>query len=208
MKTKDHHHPDTANIEAYVKEQTSSDNLKHLFAHIQELKHHISKQSINSKSLKEQINKLKKENQSLQKINDFLINNVTEFINFTAYKHPPHFVAENLDITSKQIGKIVKDLKLDEISGVCFRVPRVKKKLVRKHETTLLFSVYGIKLMDLILQYCLDHPESYPVGHKYATIRKENREETEYILSIPGMKESIKEGLDTPLDECVTELNW
>ncbi|MDH5680700.1 MAG: hypothetical protein OEZ36_03870, partial [Spirochaetota bacterium] len=126
-------------IEAYVREQTSSDNVKHLFAAIKERDEHITQQTKKSKVQKEEINKLKLENQSLQNINDFLVNNVTEFINFTAYKHPPHFAAEKLDITSRQIGKIVKDLKLDEISGVCFRVARVKKKLVRKHETTLLF---------------------------------------------------------------------
>lgn len=31
--------------------------------------------------------------------------------------------------------------------------------------------------------------------------------ETAYLCSIPGMAESIKEGLETPLDECV-ELDW
>ena len=32
--------------------------------------------------------------------------------------------------------------------------------------------------------------------------------ETLYLLSIPGMRESIREGLDTPADECETELKW
>ncbi len=33
-------------------------------------------------------------------------------------------------------------------------------------------------------------------------------EETLYLLSIPGMRESIKKGLKTPLDDCLEELNW
>ena len=33
-------------------------------------------------------------------------------------------------------------------------------------------------------------------------------QETLYLLSIPNMRESIKEGLDTALDECDDELKW
>lgn len=33
-------------------------------------------------------------------------------------------------------------------------------------------------------------------------------EETIYLLGIPGMRESIVEGLNTPLDECVDEVEW
>ncbi len=33
-------------------------------------------------------------------------------------------------------------------------------------------------------------------------------EETLYLLSIPGMRESIREGLETPIDECAEELQW
>ena len=33
-------------------------------------------------------------------------------------------------------------------------------------------------------------------------------EETIYLLSIPNMRESIKEGLETSVDECDTELDW
>ncbi|MGO1500787.1 MAG: type II toxin-antitoxin system prevent-host-death family antitoxin, partial [Marinobacter sp.] len=27
-------------------------------------------------------------------------------------------------------------------------------------------------------------------------------------LSVPGMRESIREGMDTPVDECDEELDW
>lgn len=33
-------------------------------------------------------------------------------------------------------------------------------------------------------------------------------QETLYLISIPGMKESIIEGMKTPLEECVQELDW
>ncbi|WP_026734669.1 type II toxin-antitoxin system Phd/YefM family antitoxin [Fischerella sp. PCC 9605] len=33
-------------------------------------------------------------------------------------------------------------------------------------------------------------------------------QETLYLLSIPGMRESIKTGLATPIEECDEELNW
>lgn len=33
-------------------------------------------------------------------------------------------------------------------------------------------------------------------------------QETLYLLSIPGMRESIKQGLETPVDECAKDLEW
>jgi prevent-host-death family protein len=33
-------------------------------------------------------------------------------------------------------------------------------------------------------------------------------QETLYLLSIPGMHESIREGMSEPLDESATELGW
>ncbi len=33
-------------------------------------------------------------------------------------------------------------------------------------------------------------------------------QETLYLLSIPGMRESIREGLATPVEQCSPELDW
>ena len=33
-------------------------------------------------------------------------------------------------------------------------------------------------------------------------------QETLYLLSIPGMRESIREGLNTPVEECSDRLDW
>lgn len=33
-------------------------------------------------------------------------------------------------------------------------------------------------------------------------------EETLYLLSVPGMRESIQQGRQTPAEQCATELSW
>ncbi len=33
-------------------------------------------------------------------------------------------------------------------------------------------------------------------------------QETLYLLSIPGMRESIRAGLATPMEECEKDLEW
>jgi len=33
-------------------------------------------------------------------------------------------------------------------------------------------------------------------------------QETIFLLSIPGMRESIREGLETPVEECAEDLEW
>jgi len=33
-------------------------------------------------------------------------------------------------------------------------------------------------------------------------------QETLYLLSVPGMRESIREGMEAPVDECDQELDW
>lgn len=33
-------------------------------------------------------------------------------------------------------------------------------------------------------------------------------QESLYLLSVPGMRESIREGMDTPVNECDEELEW
>lgn len=33
-------------------------------------------------------------------------------------------------------------------------------------------------------------------------------QETLFLLSVPGMRESIREGMNTPVDECGQDLDW
>lgn len=63
--------------------------------------------------------------------------------------------------------------------------------------------------------------EEISISHQPITILGENKnavlisqddwnsiQETLYLSSIPNMKESIKEGLATPIDECDEALDW
>jgi hypothetical protein len=34
------------------------------------------------------------------------------------------------------------------------------------------------------------------------------QDDTSYLLAIPGMRESILEGLNTPIEECDDEVEW
>jgi len=33
-------------------------------------------------------------------------------------------------------------------------------------------------------------------------------QETLFLLSVPGMRESIREGMETPVDDCAEDLDW
>ena len=33
-------------------------------------------------------------------------------------------------------------------------------------------------------------------------------QETLYLLSVPGMRESIKEGMEAPIEECSEDVEW
>lgn len=44
--------------------------------------------------------------------------------------------------------------------------------------------------------------------HQLSDEDRRSLRETLYLLSIPGMRESILEGLATPLEECVEEIKW
>ncbi len=43
---------------------------------------------------------------------------------------------------------------------------------------------------------------------KNKIISKIENTETSYLLSIPGMRESIRKGLKEPLKNCTKELDW
>ena len=69
------------------------------------------------------------------------------------------------------------------------------------------------KLYDLIDETGLSHQPVIITGKKSnaVLISKEYWEsvqETLYLLSIPNMRESILEGLSTPIKECAKELDW
>jgi antitoxin YefM len=69
------------------------------------------------------------------------------------------------------------------------------------------------QLQDLIDSVSQSHQPIVIVGqHSNAVLLSEADwaavQETLYLLSVPGMRESIREGLTTPIEECDRELEW
>lgn len=69
------------------------------------------------------------------------------------------------------------------------------------------------KLDDLIKETGLSHKPLIITGEKSnaVLISEEDWEavqETIYLLSIPNMRESVREGLHTPVAECSEKLDW
>lgn len=65
----------------------------------------------------------------------------------------------------------------------------------------------------LIEEVAISHQPMTITGEKYNAVLISQEDwsaiqETLYLLSIPKMRESIKEGLATPIEECDEELNW
>jgi len=50
--------------------------------------------------------------------------------------------------------------------------------------------------------------ESLSPDETMAFLKESTKRETEYLLSIPGMKESIVEGLNTDIDDCDEGIEW
>jgi prevent-host-death family protein len=69
------------------------------------------------------------------------------------------------------------------------------------------------RLYDLIEETWLSHKPLIISGKKLNAVLIseedwESVQETLYLLSIPNMRESIREGLKTPVEECIKELDW
>jgi antitoxin YefM len=69
------------------------------------------------------------------------------------------------------------------------------------------------RLYDLIDETAVSHVPVTITGerHNAVLISAEDWasiQETLHLLSVPGMRESIKEGMETPLEEFDTELRW
>jgi prevent-host-death family protein len=69
------------------------------------------------------------------------------------------------------------------------------------------------RLIDLLEEVAQSHEPVEIAGEHHAAVlvsREDWRaiQETLYLTSIPGMRESIIEGLKTPVEECDEELDW
>ena len=79
--------------------------------------------------------------------------------------------------------------------------------------TTINATEARAKLYNLIDQAAETHHPIVITGKRHNAILLSEEDwnainETLYLLSVPGMRESIKEGLTQNLDECSKELDW
>ena len=79
--------------------------------------------------------------------------------------------------------------------------------------TTLTASKAREKLYKLLDETAMSHEPIFITGKRHNAVLLSEEdwrsiEETLHLLSVPEMRESIKEGLNTPLDECDSELKW
>ncbi len=79
--------------------------------------------------------------------------------------------------------------------------------------TTLTASEARARLYKLLDEAALSHQPIQITGKRAnAVLISEDDwraiQETLYLLSIPGMRESIRKGLKTPVDKCSRELRW
>lgn len=79
--------------------------------------------------------------------------------------------------------------------------------------TTLTASQARIQLYKLLDQTSHSHEPVQITGPRHnAVLVSEDDwraiQETLYLLSIPGMRESIRRGLKTPIRSCCTKLTW
>ena len=79
--------------------------------------------------------------------------------------------------------------------------------------TTLTASAARVKLYKLLDQAASSHEPVQITGKRANAVLISAEDwraiqETLYLLSIPGMRESIRKGLKTPLKKCRTDLKW
>ena len=79
--------------------------------------------------------------------------------------------------------------------------------------TTLTASKARTKLYKLLDKTAESHEPIQITGKRHNAILVSEEDwrainETLYLLSIPGMRESIRKGLKTPLEKCAKKLKW
>lgn len=79
--------------------------------------------------------------------------------------------------------------------------------------TTLTASAARAKLYKLLDETASSHEPVQITGKRSNAVLVSEEDwrsiqETLYLLSIPGMRESIRAGLKAPVEKCVKKLNW
>jgi antitoxin YefM len=79
--------------------------------------------------------------------------------------------------------------------------------------TTITVSTARAQLYKLLDQTAASHEPVQITGRRNNAVLVSEEDwrsiqETLYLLSIPGMRESIRQGLKTPVKKCVRKLDW
>jgi antitoxin YefM len=79
--------------------------------------------------------------------------------------------------------------------------------------TTLSISEARANLYNLVDEVATGHEPVLITGKRSNAILVSEEDwrainETLYLLGVPGMRESIREGMDTPVSECSDEVEW
>ncbi len=79
--------------------------------------------------------------------------------------------------------------------------------------STLTASEARAKLYRLIDEVAQSHVPVRITGKRHNAVLVSEEDwaavqETLYLLSVPGMRESIKEGMESPVEECSEDLDW
>ena len=79
--------------------------------------------------------------------------------------------------------------------------------------TTLSASEARAKLYKLLDEAASSHEPIQITGKRNNAVLVSEEDwraiqETLYLLSIPGMRESIRKGLETPVEKCIKDLKW
>jgi antitoxin YefM len=79
--------------------------------------------------------------------------------------------------------------------------------------TTLSISEARANLYSLLDEVAIGHEPVLITGKRSNAVLVSEEDwrainETVYLLGLPGMRESISEGMDTPVSECLDEVEW
>ena len=79
--------------------------------------------------------------------------------------------------------------------------------------TTLTATAARKSLYNLVDDVAMSHDPIQIIGKRHSAVLVSEDDwraiqETLFLTSIPGMRESIKKGLNTPVEECSEELTW
>jgi antitoxin YefM len=89
----------------------------------------------------------------------------------------------------------------------------IASRLLEGTMATITISQARAQLYRLVDEAARSHEPIYITGKRANAVLISEADwraitETLYLLGIPGMRESIREGLETPVKECVIEIDW